>query len=96
MIQKSTAYSDSKGGMHLNLGDAQEAELKILCEDKWGVAVTKEMQEDIASAVSILVAHKEKVLDVLTTKETSRVKARKVNGAVKKRGAAADKTAATV
>lgn len=73
MITKAPAYATADGQSFFKLSDAQEHELcGILGIDK----------TDPISRVFVesAIRNKEKVVDVLTTTETTRSKARKING----------------
>lgn len=75
MITKSTAYKTSDGQTVATLDEAQKQELLLILGDS---ALAKE------PLIDVLMKNKEKVVDILTTKENSRPKARKVNGAARK------------
>lgn len=81
MIQKSTAYKTSDGQTVATLKEAQQIELLLLIGSPDGPESTVLSDRAI---VSKLVEQAAKVVDILTTKENSRPKARKVNGAARK------------
>lgn len=88
MIEKRNAYTDSRGGIHTDLAAAQAAELFILIDSN-ATAKPSEVEEKTAKAIArTLVENKDAVIDVLTTAENSRPRARKANGGTKKRQAA--------
>jgi hypothetical protein len=80
MIRPVKAYTDSKGITHPDLPTAQAAEIRLLLEDN----------TDPTNTASYIVANSDKFIDVLTTTETSRPAARRVNGGKKPRKAKTD------
>jgi hypothetical protein len=76
MISKILAFTDSEGKAHGTLEAAQKAELIII------------FGEEIPSCIDVatfVLKHKDKIVDILTTKPNSLTKARKVNGGTKTR-----------
>lgn len=82
MIEFTKAFKAGDGKMYSSLLGAQEAEIRYLLE----------VDEDFHSDHDDLFAHwivenQEKIVDILTTTENSRPKARKANGGTKTRKA---------
>ncbi len=82
MIQFTRSFCCSDGNVFSSLTLAQKHELGKLIKDTVGQSV-----ENLSptSAADIIVAHADKVIDILTTTATSRPKARKANGGRKPR-----------
>lgn len=87
MIEKATAFKDSNGCIYPTLEEAQRAEISsILSGDE---TLSDIARQTYAHCAAVIVANQEKVIDILTTSESSRPKARKVNGGTKPRKARA-------
>jgi hypothetical protein len=87
MISKTNAFTDSNGGVHISLEDAQIAELVILINGHYKTAPPENEQAIANGLCRLLVGNRSVVVDILTTTPDSRPKARKVNGGTKKRKA---------
>lgn len=77
MIERTNAFKVGDKGF-LTLADAQKYELVELARQVDGIV----QPETVADW---LLAHKDKVLDILTTTSTSKPKARRINGGTKMR-----------
>jgi len=78
MITKINAYQSGDGTAHSSLEEAQRHEIRILLKD--------EVKNDPSAFYEvIIVKNRERIMDILSTTATSKVRARKVNGAVRKR-----------
>jgi hypothetical protein len=75
MIQAVKAHTDSAGNLHATIEAAQTAEVKILLDANTNPS-------DLAGYI---VENADKFVDILTTTESSRPAARKVNGGKKTR-----------
>lgn len=82
MITKRFAYQTSDGQTVATLEQAQQIELLILLEDEVDAPDAVKQQNRII--VGKLSEQAAKVVDILTMKENSRPKARKVNGGSRK------------
>jgi hypothetical protein len=83
MINRITAFADSKGNTYGTLDAAQRAEIKLLMTgNSVGIAADSVSEDRIAEWV---LTNKDKIVDILTTKPNSLTKARKVNGGTKTR-----------
>lgn len=78
MITKTAAYQTSDGTAHLTIEAAQKHELITLISDKTVPANNAEIAE-------WLQANSAKLIDILTTKPSSKAKARSINGGTKTR-----------
>lgn len=85
MITKALAFQTSDGQTHSGLGLAQQHEVEILANSKW----TGQELPNVKDLSKWIVEHGDKLVDILTTKPTSKVRARKINGGTKKRAATA-------
>lgn len=74
MITKTQAFQTSDNKTHASLEAAQKHEIVMLLGEHLGT-----------NAGDKIIANKDKLLDILTTKSTSKPRARKVNGGTKKR-----------
>lgn len=83
MISRLTAFADSKGNTYGTLEAAQKAELALRFKD--GDETAPNSPWSIDEIVSRIIDDKDKIIDILTTTPTSKVKARKINGATKTR-----------
>lgn len=83
MIEKCTSFKTSDGEIHASIEKAQNHVLERILMSK-GVS-------DSAGIASTILENKDEIIDCLTMTASSKPKARKINGAVKKR--AAKKTA---
>lgn len=84
MITTAKAFVTSDQKTHATLEDAQKHELAILLRAQAGPQAA-ESGFTLANLVDLVMGCREKVLDVLTTTASSKVRARKVNGGTKKR-----------
>lgn len=75
MITRTAAFQTSDEQTHVSLEAAQKHELGLLLKSCG----------DCIAHVSVLVAHAETVIDILSTTPTSKTRARKANGGSKKR-----------
>lgn len=75
MITKINAYTDSEGKAHANLEEAQKAELRIIINK----------YPDAADSIEVIMKEREKIIDILTMKPSSKPRARKINGGTKNR-----------
>lgn len=75
MITRTNAFQTSDNKTHASLEEAQKHELELL----WAQST------DTPDMPSWVLANQAKIIDILTTTATSKVRARKVNGATKKR-----------
>lgn len=91
MITRTNAFLTSDNATHASLEAAQARELELLCEETDNEA-TGQFRTNICKWI---VANAEKVVDILTTTATSKVKARRINGGTKKRNNAAAVNAIT-
>lgn len=80
MILKTLSYQTSDGSIHPTIESAQKYEAYTLMKEM-DLAVAPDEQV----IVDFLFAHKDKLIDILTMKASSKPKARKINGAAKKR-----------
>ncbi len=78
MIEKCLSYKTSDGTIYETIEAAQAGELSAFLADKKATAMN---EDDFAE---MLVAHKDRVIDILTMTATSRPKARKANRAKKR------------
>ncbi len=85
MITKTVGYSVG-GSIYVTLEDAQKAELDAVVKEHFDIEGKMVTTFGIACAI---INNKAQILDILTTKENSKVKARKINGGKKERKAAA-------
>jgi len=86
MISKQTSFVTTDGQLFVNIEGAQKHEL----EKFLGEGLLNQETETTADVVAtVLLHHKEEIVDLLTMKATSRPKARKVNGASRKKKSAA-------
>ena len=80
MIQKTQSFQTSDGKIHSTISEAQRHEI---------VELIKEIESPELTAVDRiaehLVNHQDRVVDILTTKATSKPKARAINGGRKVR-----------
>jgi hypothetical protein len=90
MIEFTKAYRTSDGSTYGTIEDAQKHEINRLLDDG-----ERTEPLDFIPIVEWVVKNKDRLLDILTTKATSRPKARKINGGSKKRKEAAETTQAT-
>lgn len=81
MITKTQAFQTSDNKTHASLEEAQKWEIAILGEATQLAAVGNNREE----VAKWILANAPKLLDILTTKSTSKPRARKVNGGTKKR-----------
>jgi len=81
MIEHVKSFKTSDGTIHSSIAGAQAHELGTFLNGK--IDITG--QEPTMDIAKVLVEHKEKIVDLLTLSATSRPKARKANGATKKR-----------
>lgn len=82
MIERTQAFKTSDDKTFESLAKAQEHELGIFIL----AAVPGEAGSPLVGEICAhIVAGSDRVVDILTTKESSRTKARKVNGGTKKR-----------
>lgn len=79
MITKALAFQTSDGQTHASLAAAQSHEMQILLESL--VMTESTPNEDVANWI---ISNCDKLIDILTTKPTSKVRARKINGGTKK------------
>lgn len=89
MITKTAAFQTSDNKTHATLADAQKHEVLLLLSGSTGQATGFSVE----NCVDLIMAHKEKLVDILTTTASSKVRARKVNGGTKKRKATPDPAA---
>lgn len=82
MMERIAAWRDSAGVAHSTLEEGQAAEIAILLSQDNAL---KESRIEIDDIVNCIVRNAEKIIDILTTNENSRPKARKVNGGRKAR-----------
>jgi hypothetical protein len=80
MITKQPSFVTSDNKPHATLEEAQQHELSLLFSppDFGGAPVVDQV-------VAVILQHQAKILDILTTKENSKPRARAVNGGSKKR-----------
>ena len=78
MITRTASFATSDGQTFIELEGAQGHELDLLLKTCG----------DCTAAISIIIAQRDKVIDILTTTPTSKPRARRVNGGTKKRKAA--------
>ena len=95
MISKIVAFKSSDGQTFDTLEKVQQHEIELILNAAAGTAANTndiiEIQTDVAA--NSIVKHAAQVVDILSTKPSSRPAARKANGAVrKKRGAALAQT----
>lgn len=85
MIERTSAFKVGEKTF-ATLTEAQAHELgSLLFDEDCGNA-------DSAAICNRILAHAEKVIDILSTKPTSKVRARKLNGATRKRKSPTDTT----
>lgn len=77
MLKKIPSWQNSSGQTFATLEDAQASELALLINPN-----PADIPEDLLKRI---VGEKAKVIDILTTTDSSRPKARKINGATKNR-----------
>jgi len=80
------AYATSDGRTFTLLREAQKHELEQLCQEHGG---------ESADTLDVILAHAATVINILSTTASSRPKARKANGATRKRPTRVDPMAAT-
>lgn len=90
MIEKTTSFKTSDGVLHATIELAQQSEL-VAYLISTGIFAKVETQ-DVREIATAIIAKKEHVIDILTMKASSHPRARKVNGAKKKRDAKKDAT----
>ena len=78
MIEKCSSFKTSDGTVHASIAEAQRPELESLLNDN--TQLNKDMIPNVAA---ILMSCRDAIVDLLTTKATSRPKARKANGATR-------------
>lgn len=81
MITKTAAFQTSDNKTHAILADAQKHEVLLLLSGSTGQATGLSVE----NCVDLIMTHKDKLVDILTTTASSKVRARKVNGGTKKR-----------
>lgn len=83
MIQKTQSFTSSDGAVHLTLAEAQKAEVRIILNEVLAPGSTDEpCVQCMPAFASAIVDAQDRILDVLTTRPSSRPKQRKVNGFV--------------
>jgi hypothetical protein len=91
MIEFTKAFKASDGQAYFTIEDARQAEIEcMMAGDESFEVVKSESQESIAKWI---VDNQEKIVDILTTTENSKPKARAINGGRKPRK---PKTPATI
>lgn len=81
MLTKSPAWRASDGKAYFTLEEGQTAELAGLFSHVEGKSQSEDLDVEYAK---FIVQNKAKIMDILTTSETSRPAARKANGATRK------------
>lgn len=82
MIGKAPAYTSSDGGFHPTLAEAQKAEIKIIMIEALQPEAGSDCALHCATFAAVVVDCQTRILDILTTKPSSRPRQRKVNGFV--------------
>lgn len=78
MITKTQGYQSSDGKFHPTLESAQKCDLAELLKD--------EVKNDAPEFYAVIIMkYREKILDILSTTPTSKVRGRKINGATRTR-----------
>ena len=88
MIEFTKAFKTSDEATHATLEAAQTHELSLLFR-------TESKQEtgfNLENLCNLVMKHREKIVDILSTTASSRPKARRINGGTKKRKAAGAST----
>lgn len=83
-MERIAAWRDSTGVAHSTLEEGQAAEIAILLSQDNAL---KESRIEIDDIVNCIVRNAEKIIDILTTSENSRPKARKIHSGPRKRKA---------
>lgn len=83
MITFTKSFKTSDGKVHATIDDAQQHELSCVFKDKYNA--TSAAEYTISQVVAMLVSHRERIVDILTTTANSKPKARSVNGGRKNR-----------
>ena len=79
MIQKSTSFKTDDGQIFGTIEEAQKHTIKLLL-----APVLKTAPEKTAEIADAILADRDKIIDCLTMKPSSKPTARKANGAVRK------------
>lgn len=82
VIEFTKAFKASDGNAYFTIQEAQGAELEQLFRTLPAAIDAADLSAEVASFV---VENSDKIVDILTTTESSRPKARKANGGTKKR-----------
>ncbi len=78
MIQKTVSFTTSDGALHATVELAQAHELEKFLKEKLATSEASDL-------ALLLLKNKEAIVDLLTMKANSRPKARKTNGAIRKK-----------
>lgn len=84
MITKASSFKTEDGQIHASIENAQKHEIALLT-----IGYKEKHPDDEIIICEWVFENRDKLIDILTTKATSKVRARKVNGGTKKRAAAA-------
>jgi hypothetical protein len=84
MIQFTKAFKASNDMCYATLEQAQVAELRDVFSTHDSPL---EISENVEPFVNLIMLNRDRIIDILTTTESSRPKARKANGGTKKRKA---------
>lgn len=82
MIEFTKGFKASDNKVYGSLQEAQNAEIRILVEESDSAPGTVWNATEIAG---FILDYQDKIMDILTTTESSKPKARKINGGTKKR-----------
>ena len=86
MIQKTQSFQTSDGTIHPTIEKAKERELLLLMNEADGLAKNDPTNDGIKDVlIEHLIINQERVVDILTTKASSKPKARAINGGRKVR-----------
>jgi hypothetical protein len=91
MIQKTAAFQTSDGKTFADISEAQRHEIGLILP--LGIQSRSSLENAVASlpmisrdeAIDCIVENAVKIVDILTTTESSRVRSRKANGGTRKR-----------
>lgn len=83
MIQKTTSFKTTDGKVHASIEEAQKHELTEFIG-------SVEFSNGVEPVVIFLLKNRDKIVDLLTTKASSKLAARRINGGTKKRTAKPD------
>lgn len=88
MIEKCQSFKTSDDKFHSSIEDAKKHELALFLKTNFDQLKERFISDSTFSyegLANVIIQHQDKIIDLLTTKASSKLKARKVNGGTKKR-----------